>query len=105
MQVSNQTEPSTFKLSLSEAPLQNSMVSLSSNALTFSPRKKVSLQDDTQFNHLRKSLISSPSLGQVSGKDLSKSQATFSFSPRAPISRENVVGNGAANGLASPTGK
>ena len=87
MQVSKQQDSSPFKISLPEQPLQNSMVELGTNVLTFSPRKKLSLNDEVQFDQLRKSLISSPSNKQTSGKDLTKSQATFSFAPRSPVSR------------------
>ena len=63
------------------------MVQLGTNPLSFSPRKKLSLNDDAQFNQLRKSLISSTSGGQGSCKDLTQSQATFSFAFRSPVSR------------------
>ena len=98
MQTSNQSSQ-PFKESL---PLQNSMVQLSTNPLSFTPRKKISLNDDAQFNQLRNSLVSESSNGQTSGRDLTKSQATFSFSPRAPVSRESGT-----NGFntASPLGK
>ena len=104
MQVAKKADSSPLQLSLSQQPLQNSMVQLGSNVLSFSPRKKLSLHDETQFDQLRKSLISSPSNQQTSGKDLTKSQATFSFAPRSPVSRQGGAINGTGQ-VASPTGR
>jgi hypothetical protein len=75
------------------------MIQLSSSSLTFSPRKKASLQEDFKIENLRSSLISSPSNQQNAGKDLAKSQVTFSFTPKN-LHRANggkvVTGNDAS---------
>ena len=103
MQTSKIAENKRLTLTLPEQPLQNSMIQLGSSSLTFSPRKKVSLQEDLQFEDLRKSLISSPSNLPNTGKDLTKSQVTFNFSPRN-LTRANGS-NGVSGDLASPTNK